>query len=55
MPTPVSPSAPAAAPTDRRLRHGDDFLESDALDLGEPAARPLRAVGAVLGDLVDLR
>jgi len=30
-------------------------LESDPWHLGESAARPLRAAGAVLGDLVDLR
>lgn len=29
-------------------------VESDPWDLGEAAARPLRAAGAVLGDLVDL-
>lgn len=30
-------------------------LEPEAWDLGESAPRPLRAAGAVLGDLVDLR
>lgn len=40
-----------ATPGDATLRH----LESDPWGLGDLAARPLRAAGAVLGDLADLR
>lgn len=40
-----------ATPTDATLRH----LEPDPWHLGDSAARPLRAAGAVLGDLADLR
>ena len=40
-----------ATPDDAILRE----LESDPWNLGDDAARPLRAHGAVLGDLADLR
>lgn len=43
---------PATATSDRTTRRD---LERAPWNLGEPAARPLRAAGAVLGDLVDLR
>lgn len=41
----------AATPTGATLRH----LEPDPWHLGDDATRPLRALGAVLGDLADLR
>lgn len=40
-----------ATPQPATLRH----LESDLWNLGDAPARPLRALGAVLGDLADLR
>ena len=40
-----------APPGDATLR----YLEPDAWGLGDDAARPLRAAGAILGDLADLR
>ncbi|TDT31039.1 DNA cytosine methyltransferase [Naumannella halotolerans] len=61
-------SSPATRPSAEGDRHGprnpnyatpDDVplreLESDPWHLGDNAARPLRALGAVLGDLADLR
>jgi len=49
---------PAQGDDHERRNHGDATLrgmERDPWHLGDTAARPLRALGAVLGDLADLR
>jgi len=45
-----TPATPEPATSDGTVRG----MESDPWDLGDQSARPLRALGAVLGDLADL-